>query len=98
MSEMRLRGKVDRDGRLILDPEDARRHGLAPGAEFFVESSPDGLVVMRPATHLAKVYIEATNACNLQCRTCIRNSWHEATGRMNMETFSRIVEGLKVVP
>ena len=48
MTEMGLRGKVDRDGRLVLDPEDTRRHGLAPGAEFFVESSPDGLVVVRP--------------------------------------------------
>lgn len=92
---MRLKGKVGSDGRIILDPADAARYGLAPGAEFFVEDGTDGLTIVRPATNLAKIYIEATNACNLQCRTCIRNSWSESTGRMSLETFGGIVEGLK---
>jgi MoaA/NifB/PqqE/SkfB family radical SAM enzyme len=95
MNEMRLKGNVDRDGRIVLDPEDARQYGLTPGADFFVEDGSDGLMIVRPPGHLTKVYIEATNICNLQCRTCIRNSWNESLGRMSMETFGRIVEGLK---
>jgi MoaA/NifB/PqqE/SkfB family radical SAM enzyme len=94
----RLRGKVDQEGRLLLDAADAAQYGLSPGTEFFLEDGTDGLTIVRPATNLAKVYIEATNACNLQCRTCIRNSWDESTGRMSMETFGRIVEGLKGFP
>ena len=46
-------------------------------------------------THLAKVYVEPTNLCNLECRTCIRNVWDEPLGRMTRETFARIVEGLR---
>ncbi len=49
-----------------------------------------------PATHLSKVYIEPTNRCNLECRTCIRNVWDEPLGQMSSELFSRIIWDLKV--
>jgi hypothetical protein len=35
----------------------------------------------RPITQLTKVYVEPTNACNIACRTCIRNNWDENLGR-----------------
>jgi MoaA/NifB/PqqE/SkfB family radical SAM enzyme len=31
---------------------------------------------------LRKIYVEPTNACNLACRTCVRNSWDEPEGFM----------------
>ena len=88
--------KVDEEGRLILSPEFVTHYGLKPGVEVRIEEGVYGLRLNRPVTHLAKVYIEPTNACNLECRTCIRNVWDEPIGRMSSKTFDRIIEGLKV--
>ena len=47
---------------------------------------------------LAKLYVEPTDACNLHCRTCIRNSWNEPTGMMDKDTFARILIGIRELP
>jgi MoaA/NifB/PqqE/SkfB family radical SAM enzyme len=52
----------------------------------------------RPVSHLARVYIEPTSRCNLNCRTCIRNSWEEPQGDMTAETWERLVDSLKALP
>lgn len=44
---------------------------------------------------LSKLYIEPTNRCNLDCRTCIRNTWQEPMGEMSEATFDEILLGLK---
>lgn len=44
---------------------------------------------------LVKLYIEPTNQCNLDCRTCIRNVWDEPQGMMPEDVFSRVIEGLR---
>jgi MoaA/NifB/PqqE/SkfB family radical SAM enzyme len=44
---------------------------------------------------LAKLYIEPTNECNLNCRTCVRNVWHEPMGKMSETVFDRVIEGLR---
>ena len=31
---------------------------------------------------LAKLYVEPTNRCNLDCRTCMRQGWEEGLGFM----------------
>ncbi len=43
---------------------------------------------------LRKVYVEPTNACNLDCRTCVRHSWNEPEGFMEWQVYERVVEGL----
>ena len=43
---------------------------------------------------LRKVYIEPTNACNLNCRTCVRHAWNEPEGFMEWATFEAVVDGL----
>jgi MoaA/NifB/PqqE/SkfB family radical SAM enzyme len=43
---------------------------------------------------LCKVYVEPTNACNLDCRTCVRHSWEEPEGFMEWSVYERIVDGL----
>jgi MoaA/NifB/PqqE/SkfB family radical SAM enzyme len=88
--------KVDEEGRLILSPELVSRYGLRPGVQVRIDERVNGLHLRRPVTHLTKVYIEPTSRCNLECRTCIRNVWDEPLGQMSSETFSRIIEGLKV--
>ena len=44
-----------------------------------------------------KIYIEPTNRCNLDCRTCMRNAWDEPLGRMSMPTFVRIMDGVRLI-
>jgi MoaA/NifB/PqqE/SkfB family radical SAM enzyme len=88
------RGHVDEKGRLVLPPEVVSSYGLKPGAEVCVDEKRDSLSLRPPLTHLRKVYVEVTNGCNLDCRTCIRNIWEEPIGQMNDDTFHRIIEGL----
>ena len=71
------------------------RYGLKPGTHVHLDLESNGLHLRQPVTHLAKVYIEPTNACNLECRTCIRNVWDEPIGQMSSKTFDRIIEGLE---
>ncbi len=91
-----LRAYVDDEGRLILPPDVVSLYGLKPGAELYIDEWSNALHLRQPVTQLSKVYIEPTNACNLGCRTCMRNVWDEPLGQMSNETFSRIITGLKV--
>jgi MoaA/NifB/PqqE/SkfB family radical SAM enzyme len=86
---------ISEDGCLVLPPDLAKRYGLIPGAKIRIEGNTNRLTLLRPVTQLAKVYIEPTNRCNLDCVTCIRHSWDEPLGAMSPETFSRIIEGLR---
>jgi MoaA/NifB/PqqE/SkfB family radical SAM enzyme len=90
-----LRAHVDYEGRLVLPAEVVSRFGLKPGAQVLIDEGGNNLRLHKPVTHLSKVYIEATNRCNLECRTCIRNIWEEPLGEMSSATFARIVEGLR---
>jgi len=91
----RLRAHVDSEGRIVLPPELRARLGLSPAAEFGLDELANGVTLRRPATHLAKIYVEPTSRCNLDCRICIRNSWDEEQGDMSEATFSRLLEGVK---
>ena len=76
------------------NPEMAAKLGLVPGAQLRVEETTNSLRLHRPLNHLAKVYIEPTDACNIECVTCFRNAWDTPMGRMSEETFSTILAGL----
>ena len=84
---------VDEQGRLVLPPEVAAQLGLVPGAQVRLEPTRNGLRLHRPVTHLAKLYIEPTNACNLDCATCFRHGWDEPIGRMSEASFAAILAG-----
>ena len=87
--------EVDEHGRLVLPPEVAEQYGLHPGAKIRLDEGHNFVKMHRPVTHLTKVYIEPTVACNLDCITCFRNSWDQPIGRMTDETFERIFAGLR---
>jgi len=89
---------VDESGQLRLLAAIAEKYGLKPGTTVRIEENANGLHLRRPVTQLARVYIEPTNRCNLDCITCIRNSWYEPLGEMSSTVFSRIVEDLKLLP
>ena len=86
---------LDDAGRLVIPAEVMLEYGLKPGSQIRIEKKAAELSLRTPVTHLRKVYIEPTNRCNLECRTCIRNIWDEPLGEMSSATFARIVEGLR---
>ncbi|HTU02274.1 MAG TPA: radical SAM protein [Candidatus Sulfotelmatobacter sp.] len=90
--------EVDGEGNLRIPADVARRMGLTPGARVKFRRLEDRLLLQRPITQLARVYIEPTTECNLRCRTCIRNVWQEPLGRMAGDTFRRILNGLEALP
>ncbi len=65
---------------------------------MIVRNTPVGLMLFPQDPPLRKVYIEPTSACNLNCRSCMRHSWNEATGTMTMTTFDRLMAGLRNAP
>ena len=85
---------VDDQGHLVVPPQIAAQLGLVPGAQVRLEPGRNGVRLHRPVTHLAKLYIEPTNACNLDCATCFRHGWDEPIGRMSEATFDAIQVGL----
>ncbi len=92
------RVRVGGNGALDLPPDLAARLGLAPGAVLELVTR-GGQVEVLPNIHsLNRLYIEPTSRCNLACRTCIRNTWAEAMGDMDMETFHRLAHGLSRFP
>ena len=90
-----MTAEIDETGRLAFPAEIATRFGLQPGAPVELEEEAGSLRLRRPVTHLARLYIEPTARCNLNCRTCIRNVWDEALGDMTDATFSAVLDGLR---
>ena len=89
--------EVNAQGDLVIPRETAERFGLKPGARVRLEDDLNHVRLHRPVTQLAKVYIEPTIYCNLDCRTCIRNVWCEELGSMTEATFTRILDNLKQI-
>jgi len=89
---------IDGKGLLQLSEQQRLRWGLIPGAEFSVFDTPDGLLLRPTDPPLRKIYVEPTTDCNLCCRTCMRNSWNEPVGSMEMETYRRLLDGVRDVP
>jgi len=52
----------------------------------------------RDVDRLAKLYVEPTNRCNLDCRTCMRQGWDEGLGFMEFGLFEKIRSGLRAFP
>ncbi len=83
------RTEIDDEGRMVLPAQFAHLYGLKPGSKIRLEETMIGLRMRQPVTHLAKVYIEPTNCCNLDCRTCIRNTWDDLRGEDGRQGDSR---------
>ena len=92
-----IKAHVDEAGRVVFPPEIAARFGIKPGVDLYLDEGSHEIRVLRPTTHLAKVYIEATNRCNLDCITCVRNVWDGTMGNMRPQTFERIFESLRTM-
>ncbi len=74
-----------------------RRH--YPEQSDFWLTERNGELILNPRRpDLRKLYLEPTTACNLCCRTCIRNSWGIPSQEMSAITFQRIVESFPNLP
>jgi MoaA/NifB/PqqE/SkfB family radical SAM enzyme len=47
---------------------------------------------------LEKLYVEPTNRCNLDCRTCMRHGWEEPLGFMEFGLFEKIINDIGAFP
>ena len=56
------------------------------------------MIASQDIDRLAKLYIEPTNRCNLDCRTCMRHGWEEPLGFMEFELFEKILADLRSFP
>jgi MoaA/NifB/PqqE/SkfB family radical SAM enzyme len=88
---------VDEQGRMILPEEFTTAWSLEPGSRLPIAVGGEALQLHPPVTSLRRVYIELTNACNLKCRTCMRNSWVVETGRMSPATFERVLSDVQAL-
>ncbi len=87
--------QVDGEGRLVIPAELAGRFGLKPGAEVRLDESLHEIRIRRPVMALARLYLEVTNSCNLDCLICMRSVWDEPPGVIAPATFERLLEGLR---
>lgn len=90
--------EIDPNGSLTFTKEQQRRWGLEPGTRVIIRNTPVGLMLFPQDPPLRRVYIEPTSTCNLNCRSCMRHSWSEATGTMTMKTFDELMAGLRNAP
>ena len=86
--------QVDEQGRLIMPPEVARRFGLVPGEQVLVEAGRDALKLHRPVHHVARIYVELTTRCNMDCPMCQRRTWTHGIGDMTPEVLQRLLAGI----
>ena len=97
MKNKRWLVQVNENGQLVIPASLSRKMGLYPGASLVVQENPDSLLFSRPANSIARVNIELTNQCNLNCLTCMRNTWEEQAGMMEDAVFERILDGIKQI-
>ena len=89
--------RIGEDGGLHLTDELRRRWNLKPGSELHVNETPQGLFLYPVNPPLSKIFIEPTSQCNLQCRTCVRNSWDEPVGSMEMTVYRKLLSDLSEI-
>ncbi len=85
-------------GALVLPPELEKKLGLVPGARIEIAVDRGRIEVLPNVHSLNRLYIEPTSRCNLSCRTCIRNTWDEPMGDMDMDVFGRLASQLPRFP
>lgn len=90
--------QVNERGEIILPREFANALGILPGDKLRVEQAENATVIHSSVSTLRRIYIEATNKCNLTCVICMRNVWNAQFGSMSAETFTQILNDAKNAP
>jgi MoaA/NifB/PqqE/SkfB family radical SAM enzyme len=90
--------ELGEDCELRLPEEQGRRWGVAPKSKLLLKETPDGLLLRPVDPPLTRLYVEPTTGCNLSCRTCVRNSWSEPAGVMDLDLYVGMIAALHEVP
>jgi MoaA/NifB/PqqE/SkfB family radical SAM enzyme len=89
---------VNQDGHLALPADVAARWGLCPGDRLRLSATGHRLTLTRSPHHLVKLYVEPTTVCNLSCRTCMRNNWHEPLDHMPLNLYRELLDQARAMP
>lgn len=90
--------EIDRNGNLVIPAPIREQFQLVAGSKLLLEVDEDRIHLSRPSSGLNRLYIEATNHCNLNCSTCIRKIWGDQLGFMPVEGFQKIIQDLRRFP
>jgi tungsten cofactor oxidoreducase radical SAM maturase len=89
---------LDSDGSFSWTEEPRRGVDLPAGTECWLDRRDGALILLPRLPDLHKLYVEPTTACNLECRTCIRNVWQDPQAHMDLETFERLIAQTHAFP
>jgi tungsten cofactor oxidoreducase radical SAM maturase len=89
---------VESDGSFGWPAETRRGNDLPPGTECWLDRRDGALILLPRLPDLRKLYVEPTTACNLECRTCIRNVWEDPQAHMEMGLFEQLVAQTEAFP
>ncbi len=89
--------ETDSSGNIIIPRNLASGMGIGPGDRVRFDREGNAITLRLPM-RMSKLYIEVTNLCNLNCRTCIRHVWNESSGMMSEEIFKAIIKGIHSFP
>ena len=90
--------RVDEMGRLVLPSEVVAHWGLHAGERLRLSANSHRLNVTRSPHHLVKLYVEPTTVCNLACRMCVRNTWHEPVDHMPLKVYQQVLDQARAMP
>jgi MoaA/NifB/PqqE/SkfB family radical SAM enzyme len=83
------------DDKFIIPSDIAKALGITNGSKLKFVIKEDSIEILPDIHSLSRVYIEPTAKCNLMCQTCIRHTWNEPMGEMDINVFDKIIEQLK---
>ncbi len=82
---------------LTIPPAILSQCGFSDGDKVRLRETSQGIVLQRIEPGLTNLFIEPTNACNLSCRTCIRNTWEAAVGVFEISLYRKLIKELEKV-
>lgn len=90
--------KSDSDGSIKLTSELLRDLNFPAGASVLVSKTLHGVMIREADPVFRRLYVEPTNSCNLKCKTCIRYSWCEKEGFMDINLYKKIIQSAQKIP
>ncbi len=89
---------VGPDGSCRLPAESLRLPHSLQGTEYWLDKRDGALILLPRQPDLRKLYVEPTTACNLRCRTCMRNVWQDPAAHMEVGVFRQLMEQTAALP
>ncbi|MCF8008880.1 MAG: radical SAM protein [Halanaerobiales bacterium] len=85
---------INKEGQIKLPAELINKLNLNNN-KYKVTVKDGNLYFKKVDPELKKIYIEPTSDCNLNCKTCVRHSWDESMGFMDIKDYKNLIKGLQ---